>query len=307
MTVASIDIGTNTILLLIAEVDVNTGEINTLANHYNIPRVGQGLKPGLSFPAENLKRMFSVLDSYMKIISEYNCEKIIFTATNAFRVALNSLEIKNEVEKRYGVKLDIISGGDECKYSFWGATNTYKNNKNYIVIDIGGGSTEIIYGTKKEILFNKSFPVGVVSWTENFFKSDPPGKNEIEYTVSKIKNKMDEIKSSVKLIDKTIAIAGTPTTLACIKLGLKDFDEEKVEGSELNYNEIENFIYELSNLSSAEILKRYSPVVKGREDVLLAGTIILKTIMEILNLKVVEVSTKGIRYGAVVNWINLLN
>jgi exopolyphosphatase / guanosine-5'-triphosphate,3'-diphosphate pyrophosphatase len=303
MTVASVDLGTNTILLLIAEVDVKSGEIKTIANHYSIPRIGRGLKPGFPFPAENIKKMFDVLDFYSRLIQNYKCEKIIFTATNAFRIASDSKDIKEEIKERYNVELDIISGEEECKYAFLGAVSGHTNNKNYLVIDIGGGSTEIIYGAKNKILFNKSFDAGVVSGTEKYFRSDPPLPENISDFSEYIKSKLKEISSSIISFDKAIAIAGTPTTLACIKLGLNEFNEEKIEGAKIRYEEMENFVSELSNLSSKDILVKYSPVVKGREDVLLAGTITLKIIMELVKATEVEVSTRGIRYGAVVNWI----
>lgn len=303
MTIASVDIGTNTILLLIASVDNNHKEIKSIENHYSIPRIGSGLKPGYPFPAEIVKKMFDVLDFYYKIIRKYYCDKIIFTTTNAFRIASNAQEIKEEIKKRYNVELDIISGEEECIYAFLGAVNAQPDNNNYLVIDIGGGSTEIVYGTKSKISFYKSFAVGVVSGTEKYFRSDPPLHDNISVFSEYIKNELQELTSSIKSFNKAIAIAGTPTTLAGIKLGLNEFNEEKIEGAKLSYNEMENFISELTSLSSKDILTKYASVVKGREDVLLAGTIILKTIMELVNTAEVEVSTRGIRYGAVINWL----
>src|SRR3970040_257274 len=106
MTVASIDIGTNTILLLIAEVNPSSNEIIALVNLHRIPRIGKGLKKGDPFPEENIKRMFDVMDEYSETIKKYNCDKIITTGTNAFRIASNNNEIAGEIKNKYGYDLN---------------------------------------------------------------------------------------------------------------------------------------------------------------------------------------------------------
>ncbi len=304
MIVASIDIGTNTILLLIAEVTPPSGEIKAIENLHNIPRIGKGLKEDNPMPDENIKRMIDVLEQYSKVIKKYKCEKVLLTGTNALRIASNKAEIKNEIKNKYGYELNIISGEEEAKYSYLGAISSFNDKQKNLVIDIGGGSTEIVYGEGNEILFSNSFHIGVVSGTENFLISDPPSEEQMKNFINYSKKTFFEITKNVKDIDIAIAIAGTPTTLACIKHKLNSYDEEIVEGSTLSIKELENFIVELSHLSSKEILRKYSQIVKGREDVLFAGTIILKEIMDLLKLNEVKVSTKGIRYGAIINWLN---
>jgi len=304
MNVASIDIGTNTILLLIAEVNLNSGEIRVVKNLHSIPRIGKGLKEDNPIPDENVKRMFDVLMKYSKEIKKYKCEKVLITGTNALRIASNKVEIINEIKNNFGYELNIISGSEEAKYSYFGAVSGFNDDQKYLVIDIGGGSTEIIYGKGSEILFSKSYFVGVVSGTETFFFSDPPSEKQIKYFINHLQKTFSEVTKNIKDIDTAIAIAGTPTTLACIKYKLKSYDEVVVEGSTLSVKELKNFIVELSQLSSQEILTKYSQIVKGREDVLLAGTIILKEIMNLLKTNEVKVSAKGIRYGAIINWLN---
>ncbi len=306
MTVASIDIGTNTILLLIAEVNLKQGNIKTLENFYKIPRIGKGLLHENPVPEENLKRMFDVLTEYSEIINKYNCEKVIVTGTNALRIASNTPSIIREIKEKFEYELNVVSGKDEAKLSYLGAVNDYHQNKNLLVIDIGGGSTEIIFGTDSNIHFSKSYPFGVVTLTEKFFESVPPAKKDIANFIEHLQDFLNEVSNNVGKIETGIAIAGTPTTLACIKLKLKDYDEDLVEGSTLSKEELQNFVEELSKLNSEEIIQKYSSIVKGREDVLFAGTIILSEIIKCLNLHEVKVSTKGIRYGAIVNWINLL-
>jgi exopolyphosphatase/guanosine-5'-triphosphate,3'-diphosphate pyrophosphatase len=304
MTVASIDIGTNTILLLIAEVNPSSNEIIALVNLHRIPRIGKGLKKGDPFPEENIKRMFDVMDEYSETIKKYNCDKIIITGTNAFRIALNNNEITNEIKNKYGYELNVITGDEEAKYSYLGAVSGLSDKKKYLVIDIGGGSTEIIYGKGNDIIFSKSFDIGVVSGAEKFFTIDPPSDKQVDNFAVYSQKTFLELKDYVKDIDTAIAIAGTPTTLAAIKYKLKSFNEELIEGTSLTPEELNAFVSELSKLSSAEVLNKYSQIVKGREDVLLAGTILLREILKMLNIEEVKVSTKGIRYGAIFNWLN---
>jgi len=304
MTVASIDIGTNTILLLIAEVNPSSNEIIALVNLHRIPRIGKGLKKGDPFPEENVKRMFDVIDEYSETIKKYNCDKIITTGTNAFRIASNNNEIAEEIKNKYGYDLNVITGDEEAKYSYLGAVSGLSDKKKYLVIDIGGGSTEIIYGKGNNIIFSKSFEIGVVSGTEKFFTIDPPSDKQIDNFAVYSHKTFLELKDYVKDIDTAIAIAGTPTTLAAIKYKLKSFNEELIEGTSLTPEELNAFVSELSKLSSAEVLNKYSQIVKGREDVLLAGTILLREILKVLNIEEVKVSTKGIRYGAIFHWLN---
>lgn len=304
MTVASIDIGTNTILLLIAEVNPSSNEIIALVNLHRIPRIGKGLKKGDPFPEENIKRMFDVMDEYSETIKKYNCDKIIITGTNAFRIASNNNEIVEKIKNKYGYDLNVITGDEEAKYSYLGAVSGLSDKKKYLVIDIGGGSTEIIYGKGNDIIFSKSFEIGVVSGAEKFFTIDPPSDKQVDNFAVYSQKTFLELQDYVKDIDTAIAIAGTPTTLAAIKYKLKSFNEELIEGTSLIPEELNAFVSELSKLSSAEVLNKYSQIVKGREDVLLAGTILLREILKMLNIEEVKVSTKGIRYGAIFNWLN---
>jgi exopolyphosphatase/guanosine-5'-triphosphate,3'-diphosphate pyrophosphatase len=304
MTVASIDIGTNTILLLIAEVNPSSNEIIALVNLHRIPRIGKGLKKGDPFPEENIKRMFDVMDEYSETIKKYNCDKIIITGTNAFRIASNNNEIVEKIKNKYGYDLNVITGDEEAKYSYLGAVSGLSDKKKYLVIDIGGGSTEIIYGKGNDIIFSKSFEIGVVSGAEKFFTIDPPSDKQVDNFAVYSQKTFLELQDYVKDIDTAIAIAGTPTTLAAIKYKLKSFNEELIEGTSLTPEELNAFVSELSKLSSAEVLNKYSQIVKGREDVLLAGTILLREILKMLNIEEVKVSTKGIRYGAIFNWLN---
>ncbi len=303
MIIASIDIGTNTVLLLIAEVNENNNIINPIKNEYRIPRIGKGLKSGDKFPEENIERLFSVLTEYKKEIDNYNCKIVLANATNAFRMASDSNDIIKEIKNKFNIAVKVIKGDEEAIISFEGIANDYSGNEKIMVIDIGGGSTEIIFGRNKTLDFVRSFPAGAVMGTEKYFKNDPPLKSEIDDFKKWTRKVFNEL--SHKLLPKKgIAVAGTPTTLACLKHDLDEFDEEEIEGSILTKEEIIKFAEEFSQLTINEIKEKYKNVVKGREDVILAGTLILADLLEMNNLNEVIVSTKGLRFGAIADYLN---
>lgn len=299
MIIASIDIGTNTIILLIAEVDIGNNKISPLYNKQRIPRIGKGLSPGKPISESKIGELLEILEDYNEIIKKFNSEKIFITATNALRIAYNRNEIKKLIKDKLDLDVKIISGEEEAELTFKGAVFQFNDNYNSVVIDIGGGSTEIIYGNKDKIVFKKSYQTGVVTAKEKFLKHSPPMPVEISTFQNELEQVFNDIKGKDFSIKRAIAIAGTPTTLAAIKLNLHEYDENFLEGYILNCNEIQNLISELSGLNDAEIIKRFRAVVKGREDVILNGAIILIFLMQLMGIDEVLVSTKGIRYGAV--------
>ncbi len=305
MIISSIDIGTNTILLLIAEVDPVTKKIKSLLNEYRVPRIGKGLLPNQPISKDKIQSLYHVLGEFKKIILANNSEHNILTATNAFRIASNANKIINEVKNKFGFDIQVVTGKEEAKLSFLGVVGDYLDENKTMVIDIGGGSTEIILGQDGRINFNESYQVGVVSGTEKYLKHQPPFAEDMEKFKNFINNTLNKIGKNLFLPKRTIAIAGTPTTLACMKIGLDHYDEFAIEGSTLTKDELSDFIKQLSKLSLIEIKSTYKSIVEGRADVLLAGTIILHSILEYFNIDEVLVSTKGIRYGAIVHYIQL--
>lgn len=303
MTLASIDIGTNTVLLLIAEYLFKESQLKTLRNYYAIPRIGKGLIKDSPFQNEKVEELFKVLTDYEKEIKLYNCNNVIVNATAAFRNASNGEEIRKKIENQFSWKVNIISGKEEALFSYLGAVSEIENENINFVIDIGGGSTELIFGKEKLILESHSFNFGVVNLTERWFKNN--SNKSILYLELKnfLENELKQYNFSKYNIENTIAIAGTPTTIAAIENKLEFFDEEKIEGFSLSIESIKSLINEILPLTNNEILYKYKGIVKGREDVILTGAIILETIMEHFLNKNVIVSTKGIRYGAIYNFI----
>ena len=298
MRIASIDIGSNTVLLLIAEI-VNS-EIIPIVNEYRIPRISTGLANSGVISDESIEKLYDILADYQSIIKNQNCEKIIVNGTEALRVAKNSEIILSEIKNRFSFELNIISGETEALYSFKGAISSFTDGDNYSMIDIGGASTEIVLGNRDEIYFRKSFPIGVVTSKEKFLKTNPPTKDEINNFRNELENIFDELSKIDFENSAVISVAGTPTTLSALKQGLTEYSDSKIEKSILTKTELEYYISEFSNRTYTEIETDYSPMVTGREDVILAGTLILDYLLVMLKKDKLFVSGRGLRYGAII-------
>jgi exopolyphosphatase/guanosine-5'-triphosphate,3'-diphosphate pyrophosphatase len=299
MIVASIDIGTNTVLLLIAKVDYTTKSILPLFNDYKMPRIGRGIKQNGKINPESISKLFEVLRELKSIISRYNCERIIVSGTNAFRIAANASEIIDSIKLEFGLDVKVISGVEEAEYAYLGAQSAFKEETPLSVIDIGGSSTEIITGEGLKILSKVSLQIGSVTATEMYFKTSPPINSEIEKLRQEVVDQFANF--GTKLIAKrVVAIAGTSTTLACIKLNLKEFDENLVDKFKLTKDDLIQLTSEIIQINSQKFLEKYGSVMRGREDIILAGAIILEQFMEFYQVSSVIVSTRGIRHGAIV-------
>ena len=302
MNVASIDIGSNTVLLLIASINEKT--LLPIINIYESPRLGKGLLIGGVILEDRISELMQILKKYKRIIKEYNCTKTILTATNAMRIASNSDDIIQRVKNELGFEIAIIPGEEEAVLSFMGASSSFTELKEKIVIDIGGGSTEIIYGNQSGVIYKHSFQTGVVSLTENFIGAFPYSNNSLIKTENHLSNLFKELNLNIPKGKTTIAVAGTPTTLSCIKQNLKFYDEDKVEDSFLTSADLNELHHKLGLLSGSEIKTNFGAVVNGREDVIFAGTLILDFLRRMLKVDGIYVSSRGLRYGNIIRYIN---
>ncbi|PID59299.1 MAG: hypothetical protein CR986_06745 [Ignavibacteriae bacterium] len=304
MNLASIDIGSNTVILLIAKIE--KGNLQVIENRFESPRLGKNLTYGGKILDEKIEKLLNILTDYKKIIETYKCYKTIITATNAMRIAANSDEIISLVKNKLDMNVEIIEGKKEAELSYWGASSTLSQVNSKVVIDIGGGSTEIIYGNNNEILFKNSFQIGVVSLTEEFLRKPPYSEGQIELATEHLKKIFEPISFSIPKKIPTIAVAGTPTTLSCIKQGIEIYDENKIENSTLNNKDMLLLYNKLVRLTPKQILTNYKEIVRGREDVIFAGLLILKYFMELTKLSRIYISCRGLRYGNIIDYITKL-
>ncbi len=306
MKVASIDIGSNTVLLLIAEVNLEDKKLLPLLNLYRMPRISKGMNKSGIISKIAIKDLLVVLREYKSIIEKNNCSEVFINATQALRVAVNGEEITALIKSELDFDVKIISGDDEAYLSFLGALSGSKLSGSAIMIDIGGASTEIVLGHEDKIIYKKSFPIGVVTLTENYLQ--PPVTDR---ALEKTKDHISEIFADLKTIESNnayvIAVAGTPTTLACAKQNLKHYSENKVEGFELHLEDLDHYISSFKSMTAKDILVKYGGIIKGREDIILAGTLILKTVIALLEKENLYSSGRGLRYGAILDYMNSIN
>ena len=295
MKYASIDVGTNTLLLLIAEIDKGISDILDIST---TTRIGEGLKETGYISDEAMTRTFRTLEEYRKIIDENDVCEILCVGTSALREAVNSEVFLKIVRDKLKLNIKIISEHDEAYYTYLSVRNDELiRDENVIVIDIGGGSTEIIKGNIMGFSDFISLPVGAVKLTEMFVKHDPPLKDELslleDYSIDILQRlPFDGSGSSL------IGTGGTITSLANILLGLEVFDKNKIHTAGINLKEIDILIDLMKKMDTFG-RSAIKGMERGREDILLQGIIFLKEIMLYFGIDKLVVSTKGVRYGVI--------
>lgn len=303
MTIASIDLGSNSVILLIAEYDINSQKLINYNNYYTTPKISENITQTGLISQNALFRLDQVLNEFSSIIKDNNCEVVLVKATNAFRIASNSLIIKNNFENKYKWNITILSGEVEAQLSFIGTILPNNYNSNSLLIDIGGGSTEFIYGNNLSIKYRNSIQLGVVSLYENFFKNKTTSKVLLKSVENYIANKLCDINIHFDDSFNTLAVAGTPTTLSAIAYNVKKYSDELVDNTTLTLEQITTIRKILVDTPIHEMQNEFGDVVTGREELILGGSIILECIMKHFRIEQIIVSTKGLRYGAIYDYL----
>lgn len=299
MIKAAIDIGTNSVLLLVAELEEN--RILPLAEKQSIPRLGKGVDRDKNLNPASQQRVTDVLKEYrnylMKNYPECGSSTTV-TATSAVRDASNRKDFLKKVFMETGWKVRILSGEEEAQITFNGALAVLKEKPeiNNIILDIGGGSTEIAYGEDELLKFHTSIDMGSVRFSERFLTSNPPSVKQIR----ECENEIDRLLKRETIPDddfRIVGVAGTVTSVAAIDAGFTSYKPEKINGYRLSKYRIEEFIKEFSEISSEKIEINYPHFLKGRGDVILAGLLILQRFLAWRGKEYIVVSTGGIRHG----------
>ena len=281
MKIGTIDIGTNSMRLLIAE--YRDGKLVNRKKYVNTTRIGQGVDKQGYITDDAIERNIKVLVEFSNICKAESCEKVYCMGTSALR------DSKNKDEA--GIDVDIISGEKESNLGFMGVLEGIENAEDILVIDIGGGSTEFIIGDKEGIKFSKSENVGALRMTEKFLHQDPINDNEFEsmsnFIYEEVKNTLEYIKNNK--VKKLVGIGGTITSLSAMNQELEVYSMEKIHNSKINLSEIELILQNLKRmtLNDKKSLKGLQP---KRADIITAGVEILHTIMKNLEIKEITVS-----------------
>ncbi|HEU5129156.1 MAG TPA: Ppx/GppA phosphatase family protein [Glycomyces sp.] len=297
--VAGIDCGTNSIRLLIADVD-DEGRLHDVVRRMEVVRLGEGVDVTGRLSAAALERTRSALADYTAQIRDHGVAAVRMVATSASRDAANADEFTAMVASVLGTAPEVISGDEEARLSFTGAAATLPEPAGQrLLVDIGGGSTEFVRGTGEEVAAAMSVDVGCVRMTERHLRSDPPAAGEIEAAAADVRaivdgalRAVDPGRSAVELV----AVAGTATTIAGIALGLPAYDADAIDGTTLSYEQVAKVTADLIAVDHAARLA--IPVMHpGRADVIVGGALVLRTIMERSGADAVVVSEHDILDG----------
>jgi exopolyphosphatase/guanosine-5'-triphosphate,3'-diphosphate pyrophosphatase len=300
LRVAAIDCGTNSIRLLIA--DIENGNLVDVVRTMVIVRLGEGVDKSGEFSQAALARTFAAIDTYAELIAKHKPVLVRFVATSASRDVSNRDEFVSGIVSRLGIEPDIISGDEEAELSFLGATADLLNisptpEAPYLVIDIGGGSTEFVLGTTKPTAA-VSTNVGCVRMTERHLVSDPPTNAQIAAATADIDAAIDQAYLSVPISEakSLIGLAGSVTTVAALALGLSQYDSAAIHGSRISADEVHRVTNELLTMTRAQ-RATLGPMHEGRIDVIGSGALVLDRIMARTGLSEVIVSERDILDG----------
>lgn len=282
-------------MCLTAEVD--QGRImQVYSDEVEIVRLGQELDKTKKFHPDALLRAEACLQKFSRIIEEQKPEKILAMATAAARDAENKDELF-KIGQKYNIPIEIIAGGSEANITYFGAISGLTDlQKNLLVVDIGGRSTEFILGRAAQLLAAESYNIGCVKLTEKFITSQPTADSEIKLVTQHIDKHIQKAKALLPdnfKLDEVLAVAGTPTTLAAAQIG--GFDASRIDGYSLNQEMLRDWLKRLSGASVEQKIKMGIPA--GRADVILIGVITLLRTLEIFGVDRIVVSTRGVRYG----------
>jgi exopolyphosphatase / guanosine-5'-triphosphate,3'-diphosphate pyrophosphatase len=304
--VAAIDCGTNSIRLLVADADPDTGELVELDRRMTIVRLGQGVDRTGRLAPEALERTFAACHEYAAIIKEHGAERLRFVATSASRDAENRDEFVHGVLDILGVEPEVISGDQEAEFSFTGATKELAGRddlaKPYLVVDIGGGSTEFVVGDD-HVRGARSVDIGCVRMTERHLVrdgvvTDPPTPEQVDAIRADIEAALDLAEQSVPLREARtlVGLAGSVTTVSAIAQNLPEYDPEAIHHSRVSHDRVREITERLLGSTHAERAAIPS-MHPGRVDVIGAGALVLLSIMERIGASEVVVSEHDILDG----------
>lgn len=296
--VAAIDCGTNAIRLLVADVDLDTGMLADVDRRMEVVRLGEGVDATGRLSDGALERTFGACETYAGLIASYAATRVRFVATSASRDASNRDVFVAGVHQRIGVAPEVISGDEEAALSFTGATRGLVGAQPpYLVVDIGGGSTEFVLGDSAPIAA-LSVDVGCVRMTERHVRHDPPTSDEVESIVLDVDAAIDRAAQVVPFEQARtlVGLAGSVTTAAAIALDLPEYDADTIHGSRISAAAVDAVSDRLLVLDHAQ-RSAIGVMHPGRVDVINAGVLVLRRIVHRTGLPEVLVSEHDILDG----------
>jgi exopolyphosphatase / guanosine-5'-triphosphate,3'-diphosphate pyrophosphatase len=279
MRLGAIDIGTNSMRLLIA--DYVDGKFYNRQKFVNTTRIGQDVDKEGYISKDAISRNIDALKEFVDKSKQENCEYIYAIGTSALRDSKNKEEFLTLAKEEANIEVEIIDGKEEANLGFLGVLHGLEEVDNILVIDIGGGSTEFIVGNKEGIIFSKSENVGALRMTEKFLKSDPIDEIEFQNMEKFIQNNIEDTINNIKnnTVSKLVGIGGTITTLCAMNQELEVYDMDKIHNSKIYIKELENILQKIKKMTIND-KRRLKGLQPKRADIITAGVGILEKIMK---------------------------
>ena len=302
--VAAVDLGTNSTRLLVA--DVEDGDIQDVVRETRVTRLGEGVDARGKLLPLPIARVRNVLTDFRRTIETLGAERTLAIATSAIRDADNGESFLGEIEWSYGFATRLLTGHDEALLTFRGVTSDRRVADRTVIVDLGGGSTELVAADEDGVRWHDSLDMGSVRLTERFLHSDPPTGSELDACANAVRALLAErVPDGVRAAASTaIGVAGTITSVAALDLGLDDYDREQVHGHVLTLDALER---QLERLASIPVEERRGirPLDPERAPVIVAGVAIVREIVDFLGLDAIEVSERDILDGAALAALDL--
>jgi exopolyphosphatase/guanosine-5'-triphosphate,3'-diphosphate pyrophosphatase len=305
MRIAVVDIGTNSTRLLIG--DVENGRMKEeFVRKTNVTRLGAGVDADGRLAQESMDRVYKTLDAYKALIDEHHSNKAVAVLTSAVRDAANGREFAQTVEDRYGLEPHVLTGDDEARLTFRGATSDRDPDDltPTLVVDIGGGSTELVIGAGTEISFHVSTQAGVVRQTERHLHHDPPTEVEQRALADDVAAILDVAvpEKERAAAQHLIGVAGTATSLAAIAQDLEPYDPTKVHRYVMDRAECERILHRLAAMPLEE-RRHVAGLDPARAPTIVAGVLILLEVLKLVGLERLEISENDILRGAALEFV----
>jgi exopolyphosphatase / guanosine-5'-triphosphate,3'-diphosphate pyrophosphatase len=289
MRVAAVDLGTNSTRLLVA--DVEDGDVSEVVRRLAITRLGEGVDVNRELLPAPIARVHAVLDGYAEEAHALGAERVLATATSAVRDAANGGTFLADLGERYGWSTRLLDGEQEAETTFRGVTSDRTLEGDTLIVDIGGGSTELLVGGPSGIGFATSLQIGCVRLTERFLTSDPPAARELEAAAAYVRPLLPGL-----TVEHAIGVAGTVTTVAAIDLGLRENDPTRIHGHRVSHGAVERALERLAALPLAQ--REHVPGLEpARAPVIVGGLVVLREVMERYGLGDIEASERDILHG----------
>jgi exopolyphosphatase / guanosine-5'-triphosphate,3'-diphosphate pyrophosphatase len=296
MRVAVVDMGTNSTRLLVGEIE--DGRVRELDRRSHVTRLGRGVDLSAQLCTEAIDEVCAVVGEYIGVYESLGAEQVSAIATSAVRDAANADAFVAELRERFMLDARILDGGEEARLTYRGATWDRPPALDTLVVDIGGGSTELIVGTGPEVGSFASLQCGTVRHSERYLTTDPPAASALEDLATDVRGLIEaELPvDSRPPAEAGMAVAGTPTSLAAIDLRLDPYDRDAVHGHRLSLTSIQRMCSELASMTLGQ-RREVTGLHPDRAPTIVAGVVILIQVMRAFSLSEIEVSEHDILYG----------